>query len=76
MTTPNETIWEIESHTIAKHQILERYLKAWFPILNRYHGRVIYLDGFSGPGRYKNGEPGSPIIALNVANSHRKQFCG
>ncbi|MGD0036051.1 MAG: three-Cys-motif partner protein TcmP [Bacteroidota bacterium] len=76
MATPKDTVWEIEPHTLAKHKILERYLKAWFPILSTYHERIIYLDGFSGPGRYKNGEPGSPIIALEVANGHQKQFKG
>jgi three-Cys-motif partner protein len=76
MATPKDTVWDIEPHTHAKHQILERYLKAWFPILSTYHERVLYLDGFSGPGRYKNGEPGSPIIALDVASGHQKQFKG
>jgi three-Cys-motif partner protein len=74
MATPKETVWDLEPHTLAKHQILERYLKAWFPILSTYHDRIVYLDGFSGPGRYKKGEPGSPIIALDVANGHQKQF--
>ena len=36
-------------------------------ILNKYNKTVNYIDGFCGPGRYKGGEPGSPLIALNVA---------
>jgi three-Cys-motif partner protein len=68
MATPKETIWEIDPHTQAKHEILRRYLGAWFPILlSKRHNRVVYIDGFSGPGRYKNGELGSPIIALQEA---------
>ena len=67
MTTPQETIWEIEPHTVAKHEILRRYLGAWFPILSTYNRRIVYFDGFCGPGRYKGGEPGSPIIALREA---------
>lgn len=63
-------VWNIEPHTVAKHKILEQYLGAWFPILNRYHGRIVYLDGFSGPGRYDGGEVGSPVIALNTAINH------
>jgi len=27
----------------------------------------VYIDGFSGPGRYKGGEPGSALVALTVA---------
>jgi len=66
-----ETVWPIEPHTKAKHQILEEYLKAWFPILLRWQSRVLYLDGFAGPGIYSGGEEGSPIIALRVALTHR-----
>ena len=67
MATPIETLWEIDPHTRAKHEILQRYLEAWFPILSSYHHRIVYIDGFAGPGRYKGGELGSPIIALGLA---------
>ncbi len=76
MATPKETIWEIDPHTLAKHKILEYYLNAWFPILNRYNDRIVYLDGFSGPGRYSKGEQGSPLIALTVAANHRRAMSG
>ena len=72
MAGPRETIWEIPPHTRAKHEILRRYLQAWFPILNRWNGRIVYIDGFCGPGGYKGGEPGSPLIALDVAINHRR----
>jgi len=61
------TIWEIESHTLAKHSILEEYLKAWFPILTKWNDRIVYLDGFAGPGVYRGGEEGSPLIAIRTA---------
>jgi len=51
MTTPKETLWDIDPHTTAKHEILQRYMKAWFPILGSYHHRIVYIDGFAGPGR-------------------------
>src|SRR6266496_1628742 len=76
MTIPSQTIWPLDPHTLAKHEILKRYLQCWFPILNKYHGRIIYIDGFCGPGRYSKGEIGSPLIALNVAASHRKALTG
>jgi three-Cys-motif partner protein len=66
-----DTIWPAEPHTLAKHEILGRYLNAWFPIMGRWNGRIIYIDGFAGPGKYKNGEPGSPIIALERAQNHK-----
>jgi len=33
--------------------------------------RVIILDGFAGPGVYKSGEEGSPLIALRTLLDHK-----
>lgn len=76
MATPQDTIWEIEPHTLAKHEILRRYLGAWFPILGTSNQRVVYIDGFCGPGKYKGGEDGSPIIALREAIKHSERLKG
>ena len=66
MTVPTSTIWDRDPHTAAKHQILDRYLAAWFPImLHSTHWRsATYFDGFAGPGEYSQAEDGSPLIAL------------
>ena len=76
MATPKETVWQLDPHTAAKHEILRRYLAAWFPILGTYHGRIVYIDGFAGPGRYSKGESGSPLIALDVASNLRTTSAG
>jgi three-Cys-motif partner protein len=57
-------------HTLAKHLLLTRYLDRWFPILGRSHPRIHYIDGFAGPGEYKRGERGSPILAIESARTH------
>ena len=68
MAATKKTVWNIEPHTRAKHEILRRYLQAWLPILTQGGFRkVMYIDGFAGPGRYSKGEDGSPVIALGVA---------
>lgn len=69
---PDDAIWTIEQHTRAKHELLRRYLGAWFPILasSGWNRRVLFLDGFSGPGVYAGGEPGSPLIALTTLVDH------
>ena len=64
------TIWKIENHTLVKHEILKEYLNAWIPILGRTSQKIIFLDGFAGPGIYKEGEKGSPIIAIQAAIDH------
>jgi three-Cys-motif partner protein len=75
------TVWPAEDHTLAKHAILRHFLGAWFPILTRQtekagavSDQVLYIDGFAGPGEYAGGEPGSPVIALDVALSHSQGF--
>ena len=65
------TIWPLEPHTAKKHAILRRYFEAWLPILATTNGRVVYIDGFAGPGVYSGGEDGSPAIVLKAAASHK-----
>ena len=65
------TLWPIKPHTAAKHELLRRYLEGWLPVLTRYNERVLYLDGFAGPGEYENGEPGSPLLALRALLDHK-----
>jgi three-Cys-motif partner protein len=68
-----DTVWPLEDHTAAKHDILRGYLNAWFPIMGHRPGgeRVVYIDGFAGPGVYANGQPGSPILALRCLVDHQ-----
>ena len=69
----DELVWEISPHTAAKHSILKKYIQAWAPILGQgpNNGRLIYIDGFAGPGEYKGGEDGSPIIVLKAIKEHK-----
>lgn len=71
MAVPTTTLWPLDPHTAAKHQILRWYLQAWFPILGKYHGRIVYFEGFAGPGQYEGAEPGSPLVALDAALEQR-----
>ena len=68
----SSTLPPIQPHTQAKHHILRYYLEEWFPILGRVHRTLRYIDGFSGPGEYEGGEPGSPLIALRAVRSHKR----
>lgn len=70
MASPKDVVWAIEPHTRAKHEILKRYLQAWFPIMAQRNGRIIMLDGFAGPGEYIDGSIGSPLIALQTLLNH------
>jgi three-Cys-motif partner protein len=63
-------LWPLEPHTLGKHLVLRNYLNAWFPVLGTWNGRILYIDGFAGPGEYEGGEPGSPMIALESFAGH------
>jgi three-Cys-motif partner protein len=68
---PKTTTWDLEPQTKAKHDILRGYLGGWFGKMGNTYPRIIFLDAFAGPGRYSDGSPGSPIIALETLLKHR-----
>ena len=68
--TPRTLLWDLDDHTRGKHEVLRAYLGRWLPILGKTQGRIVFIDGFAGPGRYRNGEPGSPLIALETLLGH------
>ncbi len=67
---PESTVWELGEHTPGKHLVLREYLNAWFAILGFTQGRIVFVDGFAGPGEYQGGEPGSPLVALRAFAGH------
>jgi len=70
---PKKLVWPIESHTHGKHIVLRAYLNAWLPIMGITNQRIVFIDGFAGPGEYENGEDGSPIIALKAIEEHQSK---
>lgn len=74
MENNNSVLWSLEPYTEAKHAVLRKYLNTWLPILSRFNGKIVYIDGFSGPGEYSKGEDGSPIIAIKAILEHKFTF--
>lgn len=70
MAPPKDILWDLEPHTMGKHLVLRAYLNAWFPILSSWQKRILFIDGFAGPGEYKGGEEGSPQIAMRALVDH------
>lgn len=54
---------------VHKHAILHRYLPKFFAKTGKdaTGKRVVYLDGYAGPGRYNDGADGSPALAVRLA---------
>jgi three-Cys-motif partner protein len=76
MAGERETVWAVDPHTLKKHAILRRYWEAWLPIMGRWNGRILFIDGFAGPGKYKGGEDGSPLIVLKSGRDHTYKVKG
>jgi three-Cys-motif partner protein len=81
MPEPEDTVYDADPHTQAKHQILREYLKRWLPILARQSeiigrpgGRLLYVDGFAGAGEYTDSIPGSPLVAIETVLTHSRNF--
>lgn len=70
MSKIKSILWELTPHTEVKHKILKKYLDCWFPILGSCNRRILYIDGFSGPGEYKGGQEGSPLVAIKAVINH------
>lgn len=58
------SMWSYPPHTKAKHDLLAAYLGGWYPILSKWNGRLLFLDGFAGRGRYTDGSEGSPLASV------------
>lgn len=63
-----------------KHGILGDYVGMFTGKAGRLSntGRVVYIDGFAGPGAYEDESPGSPLVAAGVATllSRRRELVG
>lgn len=54
----------------VKHELIQEYLKGWFPKLGFWSGRIVYLDTHAGRGKYMSGQSGSPVVAIDTFLSH------
>jgi len=69
--TDREHFQSYRHQTQIKHQILEKYLQAYFNVIGARHNNLVYIDGFAGPGRYEDESTGrcalgSPMRALQL----------
>ena len=69
MTNQSQFFKEQRPAAVLKHGILHRYLRVFASKTGSTAPghRVAYLDGYSGPGQYQNGIPGSPMLAAKTA---------
>lgn len=68
----------LKDHTRKKHQVLRRYLVEYLQIRcttpQQSRFRFAIVDGFAGGGAYQDGEPGSPLIFLELLLEQTKEI--
>jgi len=74
----DESVWDIPIQTKTKLAILENYLNAWATVLKETGDVLYYVDGFAGPGSYRDPKtkqrvPGSPIRAIKIYQKHKQE---
>lgn len=60
----------MKGQTEVKHEILGKYLRPWLFKITEMNPNIQYIDGFAGWGRYSDGSPGSPLIAMQVVEKN------
>jgi len=66
----NSHFKELKEWSERKHELLIKYLDGFVRILGGpSKGIIYYVDGFAGPGLYKDGGKGSPLRAVEFAQS-------
>jgi three-Cys-motif partner protein len=62
---------EKRAAAVFKHGILHRYAVVFASKAGSTTpgGRVVFLDGYAGPGQYDDGSPGSPLLFTRSARS-------
>ncbi len=75
-TGTSGSYWEGPSvQALFKHRLLHRYMAQFGAMTGYRGGRLVYLDGYAGRGRYESGDPGSAELVLRLA-AHYKQKRG
>jgi three-Cys-motif partner protein len=66
------TAWPRPAHTKAKHDILLKYLQAWFAIMggSRYDQKVGVFDGLPAPDCTTMVSPDSPVLVVDALLGH------
>lgn len=73
MGQPTETLWNSEPRTLLKHQIYRHYLHCWMGKICQSFRHSAIVDGFAGPGAYRDGPDGSPVVIAKTFLEHSRR---
>jgi three-Cys-motif partner protein len=58
---------EQEEHSRVKADIVASYFAVWATVMSSIADQIGYLDLYAGRGRYRSGEPSTPLLVLQQA---------
>jgi len=69
-------LWNSEPRTLLKHQVYRQYLRCWMGKICQRFPRSAIVDAFAGPGGYRDGPDGSPVVIAKTFLEHsgRQRF--
>lgn len=54
-----------------KAEIVSKYFSTWANVIvSQRTDKIVYLDLFSGPGRYDDGNPSTPLLVIDYSINH------
>lgn len=66
MAKKNDDFFDVKKPwSEVKDELLGYYLKPYIQMILHTKHPIVYIDCFAGKGKFKDGKPGSPIIAIN-----------
>ena len=57
---------EKKAWSVVKDELLGCYFKPYVQKILFTHRPLVYVDCFAGKGKFEDGNPGSPLIALDI----------
>jgi three-Cys-motif partner protein len=65
-------LWNSEPRTLLKHQVYRQYLQCWMGKICQRFPRSAIVDAFAGPGGYRDGPDGSPVVIAKTFLEHSR----
>jgi three-Cys-motif partner protein len=72
MAPPADMLWNSEPRTLLKHQVYRQYLHCWMAKICHSFPRSAIVDAFAGPGGYRDGPDGSPVVIAKTFLEHSR----
>lgn len=71
----NDFFAEKKAWSVVKDELLGCYFMPYVSKILHTYRPLVYVDCFAGKGKFDDGNPGSPLIALEVIDKCQESTC-